>query len=450
MALAIAKGVLTSPTGTPPVSQTISITTGTNWPSGTTPQAVIVWGAYSTAAGQTNGPGRMMMGFATNDGGSVQQAAVAGEDQDGAATSVCTISVNTTDLIHYCKATTTVDASATLTSFGSDQFVLNWVTLPTTASQKIHYMVLGGSDLTAARVGTFTQITSAGAPTTPRDITVASGWGQPECIIAINGSRTALTDANASSVRFHVGAGRSDTEMYCSAVGMTNGSTTETAFSGSASVLTFESIALNPLVSTTLTARSGWPVDGFQLVQSAAATAAQICPYLALKGTFQSTAGKVLSSATLNGTVDFAAGFAPVGALTFGANNITETAAGGAPISADQTSTQLGGFGVGGWDGTNEGYAGFAADDANATMNTGQSHSETKSYQVIEPSATLTAAPVLNGEAGLSASGNNVRFTWTDAANLATYINGVLAFGSAAGAAPSALPFLVMPPRIGA
>ena len=66
----------------------------------------------------------------------------------------------------------TIDFEIDLSSMGDDQVVVNVADAPTAAFQ-MHYLILGGDAIDAARVGTY-QVTAAVAT---QDVTVASGSG---------------------------------------------------------------------------------------------------------------------------------------------------------------------------------------------------------------------------------------------------------------------------------
>jgi hypothetical protein len=83
----------------------------------------------------------------------------------------------------------TPDAEAQLTAMTTDGFTINWVN-PTSQPWIIHYLALGGPDITSATVGTFTPAANV-APETPEDEAIAVGF-QPDFLmfLAINSTTT--------------------------------------------------------------------------------------------------------------------------------------------------------------------------------------------------------------------------------------------------------------------
>lgn len=77
-------------------------------------------------------------------------------------------------------------ARASVTAFGADGFTLNWQTNEAQANQ-IHYMAIGGADITDARVGTFAGPAVAGSA-------AVTGVGfQPDAVLFVAGNRTGVT-----------------------------------------------------------------------------------------------------------------------------------------------------------------------------------------------------------------------------------------------------------------
>jgi hypothetical protein len=178
MGLNVAKGVLTAPAATG--SQTISLASNFD------PRAIILWATYETAdtagATGTNGDGMLAIGCATYDGGTVQQWFASTFDDDATASAAEQPGFNTTACLSQVTAVgSTVDFVCTLTSMSTgatSEVILNWTDVP--ASQiLVHYLILGGSDLTAARAGSWTAATASAT----QNITVNTGWGQPDLLM---------------------------------------------------------------------------------------------------------------------------------------------------------------------------------------------------------------------------------------------------------------------------
>lgn len=178
------------------------------------------------------------------------------------------------------------------------------------------------------------------------------------------------------------------------------------------------------------TTLANWPANGFRLVFDANPAAADVAIYLALKGTFQSATGS--NTAVIAGsppvTQDNAAGFAPKLGLVFGWSLAAAT-------TLDTTSTDLGGFGIGAYDGTDQGWAGLTEDDALGTMDSNQ-------QQETDHILANYVAATIQSSATAAFSGNNFRLSWDDIDSVARQYQW-LALGDAAAATTTAPP----PPR---
>lgn len=415
MALNTEVGTLTAPGGTG--NDTITLDAGFD------PKAIIMWAGYNTTDGQTNGPGRYSMGFGSYDGATVQQCYYALQSSDALSPSQTGRVSGTTALLIGCTTTAagapTVDYEVRLVSMSATSVVVNWFDLPSTASIVVNYLILGGSDISAAYAHAYL-LPSSG---TTHDVTIAAGWGQPDLLLG------AYYHANQNPDQFFhwsFGAAKSNTVRRTTTVNEADNVATMALYATQRDAF-LTAVNLNSsgaLTDINLSAEASWPTDGYQLTFGVALGQYRVCA-LALKGTVQSSMGGVSTSTTTNGTVDFAAGFTPSAALVWGYNMPTDPTG----FSADSGSALLGAFGIGAYDGTNEGFAGWAEDDGAATSNTGNAQSSTKGWQSLDPAASGAAAPTLSGEADLSFSGDNVRFTWTDADTVVREVN-VLALGS--------------------
>jgi hypothetical protein len=430
VALAVRKGVLTSPGATG--SQVTNLTTGGSWPASTQVMALIVWTSYATAAGVSGISAQWCHGFGTEDGGSVQQAFANYNSLDASLNGAPSGSCNTTSILRGLVPGTSgtgADFIATLTDLNTDAFTLNWTDLPATASIKVHYLALGGADIAQARAFSFTGNNAA-----TQDVTVVAGFGQPDVVLIAGGGGTGLTDGSSGAWNIGLGAGFLDGSARCSWLWEEDAVATMNVFGRQiAEMIVARGIATagSGILDQADMSASSHPTDGFELSWSN--TSANSFVGLAIRGDLQVAMGTLDSSTSGSGTDSIDAGFTPAAALFWGLNMPTSAV----DISADNTAL-LGAFGIGAYDGTNEGYSAFAIDDAAIDQQSGQSHSETKAVQSIDPGAT----PTLQGEADASFSGTSVVLTWTDADNVSRESN-VLVFGSAPGGAPTtSLPFL--------
>lgn len=394
MALNAQKGVLTA-------STTNGQTNTVNLPAGFDLKALVFWAVNATAEGVVDGTIRLGTGFATNNGGTIQQGYLLHYDLDGNGTSDIARGINTTAALKGLTASTpVVDYEMDVTTFSATQFVTTWTDAPTSAI-KVHYMALGGSDITAARVGSFA--TTAAAAT--QNVTVASGFGQPDLMLFLTNVQTSLTDAGGTAA-FGVGAAKSATERrHASYYAADNaGNMDIRSWQGNRAIMTYTAAGAVDSEAD-LSAKASWPTDGFQLSYADQAASAFQVVYLALKGTFSATIGsQTAPTAAAPQTQNLTSGGTPKGALFWGTP--LPTTAG-----VDSSHADNGGFMVGATDGTNEGAVGITQDDTNTTSIASFWHSESKALQERVAGATTG---VLNSEADSSISGNDVVLTWGD------------------------------------
>jgi len=400
VSLIVEKGVLTAPGGTGVQTYTLGAAF-----SGVTPKAVILWTTGQTAAGAANKHGEMYFGCATFDGAAVQQWYLAFTDEDAVGTSNTSRGSDTTACLTTLVAgATTVDSIATLDSFNSGNFKLNWTDAPASAIL-VHYIVIGGDDLSAARAGSYAMSTAVAT----QDVTVASGWGQPALILSGTIS-SSVTGQNGGSARIHLGFAKSATARGAGGFWSNDGAVnmTNSMVQKQAAVVAHSSVSTVD-AEADLSAKASWPADGFQISYSNQAATAFLIFYLALKGTFQSAVGA--NSAPTSGSPPVVqnndAGFPPVGGLFFGWANAASS-------SVDANGADVFGWFFGGTDGTNEGLSAITQDDGNTTSFAGNVHSETKSVANYIAGTGGTDPPSLQSEADGSFSGNNVSLSWDD------------------------------------
>jgi len=178
--------------------------------------------------------------------------------------------------------------------------------------------------------------------------------------------------------------------------------------------------------------KANWPTDGYEIVWDDQVSFAFHYLHLCLKGTFTSTIG-ANAMLTAGTTQDLAlASGTPKGALFMGSEiNLTSG-------TIDTTAADLGGFFVGGMDGTREGLAGMVNDDANTDSRASRFSSETKAVARHLADAAGGAA-TLDAEADAAFSGANVQLNYNNLAAVAADFIYVI-FGEPAGAAGPAFP----------
>lgn len=164
-------------------NQTISLDSGI-W-GGASPKVVILWSSMMTADGQatTNVFG---LGFCT----AAAQVAVAMYGQDAQGTSNTNRRCTNDACATFAGGAGTVTMEAAYSSFGANQFVINWTTNTLGANYKVNFLALGGDDLASALIKEIASPTSTGS-------VAYTGVGfQPTALLAITAISTAADATN--------------------------------------------------------------------------------------------------------------------------------------------------------------------------------------------------------------------------------------------------------------
>ncbi len=161
---------------------------------GFTPKALFFFGTLRTSDG-TSVDFAINLGMATASG-SNNQGSVSGSGQDAAASAnTDRYSTNANCISHYGHAGALV-IQAAFTSMDADGFTINWTTV--SSGVDIHYLALGGSDLTNAKVVKFNKQSGTGAQ-------AVTGVGfQPDSILFIS-SMVANDALGTSSAKLAMG-----------------------------------------------------------------------------------------------------------------------------------------------------------------------------------------------------------------------------------------------------
>lgn len=409
MAFTFIKGKFTAPTGA--ANQTTTITLA----AGSAPKAIILFTAGSTADVLDAADTQFYYGCATYDASTAQQWFTAQRTTNGAGTMDSNHGFNTDAALKTYQAfslntTATIDSICVLTSMADTSVVLTWTDAPATAIE-VHYVIIGGSDVTAARAGTFTTTTTA-----TQNVTVVSSWGQPDLIHFVVSRTAAVTSAANNSSGCSMGWGKSDSIHAVAATSYADGVTTsQLAADTQARVMIGYATSGTALDAVgDLSARASWPTDGFQVAWPDQTATNVVVGYLALKGTFKSAVGTGFTL-TAGSTQDLThdASVPPSGVITMSDLNPAALAS---HVISD--ATNLGGFVVGASDFTNEGGIGWTEYDSDTTALDSRHQQSTKAIYTLQPVASATAATA-RGQADASASGNNVRLTYSALDNTA-------------------------------
>ena len=378
--------------------------------SGLTPKLVILWGTTETAAGVTFADGIFTFGVGTRDGGSTQQVSMASFNDNGAGTSATVHALDNDNVYEIITADaiegTAVDGKATLVSFSAGNFVINWSNAPTAAA-KINYQVWGGSDVTAARVTKPVTSTAVGT----QDITVAASWGQPDLIIHATHSFTSTFGQNDS--RISLGFASKAGEQAVMLHDYEDAGTTMTlaTWYRADRCLLFLGSGVTADAEASISASGSWPTDGYQITYNDQASLGFHFMSLAIKGSFVSKIG-ANEMLTAGSTQDLSLASGTPKGLLLMANCAALTAG-----SILTTGTDLGGFYIGGADGTHEGGAGTCDLDGNTASQASRYQSDTKAIQRYVP--TAGSAAVLNAEADASVVGSAMQLNYNDLSSIA-------------------------------
>ena len=397
MAFDVKKGSFTC--NTSPGNQVISGT-------GFTPKALIFWTSLMTAEGfsvQNRGAiglvvstsARRYYAWASND--AADPTNVGGRSADLA--------------IGMLSAVSTVDGEADFVSFEANGFTLNWTDAPSSA-WIVHYIALGGSDLTNVFLKTFNSEVLTGNK-------AYTGVGfLPDCLVSLGAhTGTTLPSTTATGLSPSIGFGLSSTARHVAGFGDQDNVATSNAASYlyASRVL---AIANMEDSENTLADIVSLDADGFTLNYTSVIGSARPVAVLCLKGG-QYKVG-VETQKTSGGTkATTGVGFQPTGMLCIGADAV-----------ADTLRQENGGrLVLGGASSGAEGTSWFNSQDATGTAETDSSTTTAKVLRHATPPSTIDA------EADLSSfDSGGFTLDWTTADATAREF-AYLAFGSTAAGA---------------
>jgi len=263
------------------------------------PKAVIFWWTRQTSYGESAGI-RVGYGFATNDGGN---CGVAFASDDGAGTSNTGRRRSATySIIILSNGDPTRSAQASVTSFDTDGFTLNWQTNEARADI-IQYIALGGVDLTNAKASSFTLTTATGT----QDVT---GVGfQPDFAMFL-WTFTEATGTNTQHAEVGLGFAVSSTKRGAVVADSEDGRSTMDTWQQQRTDSCI--LLLDPTsgAQDAIVDFSQFQTDGFRLSKTDPPAAATPIFYLALKGGYYDVGS--FNSATTTGNQDVTSvGFQP-------------------------------------------------------------------------------------------------------------------------------------------
>ena len=360
----------------------------------TAPKAVLFWGTKQTAAGIADDQ-YQYIGAATS---STQEWCFSIFRDDNVTTTDVKLYQSLAECVRVWNTSApTYAVVADFVSMNSDGFTVNFSTV--TSGVIIHYLALGGSDITNAKAGSITVTTGTGTQdfTDPGFI--------PDLTILAWGDDTAAFDVGGPNSRIGWGAGLNATTRWCNTNTAANLITMEASQDSMATQLT-DSVFVTLTATATLDGLvdyNGGITNGFQLDKTDALAANHQIGYLCLKGGSYAV-GALTASTSVNGTNDVNVGFTPEAVLLS-----TWSLASSTTITADAQMN----LGAATYDGT-EGWAGSTDKDAIEPTQCDSVTSTTKAIGSLIEGATAT----LDSEADSDLTGlggaNTFRLTWTD------------------------------------
>ncbi len=375
-------GSFTKSTGAGPLTQAIAHGLGE------VPKAIILW-----TDGKTNetGSGSYLFGFGMTDGTTSKSVATASQDSVSPMNASTRMASKALTIVQWSEV---LVAEADLQSWTDTSFTLNWTTNNATA-YVIHYVVVGGSDV-SAKVLEWTTATATGNQ-------AVTGVGfQPDAVIHAHGTHafTAALPASIAGAGFGLGAMDADGDQWASTyltVDNVGTSDTQRGQQTNGALYSFNN-------TLTVQKKASWVsmnADGFTVnfTNAASAAAARVLS-LALKGINVKPGSFLKSTNAAPATQSIAGvGFRPGVVLLTSAQDVTR----GGPVAESR-------FGLGASDGTTQGSIAIA--DRNGSNNSKVDGLDKTSKVFLKDNNTITA--VADAEADLvSLDGDGFTLNWT-------------------------------------
>lgn len=303
--------------------------------------------------------------------------------------------------------------SFTLSSFDADGFTIAYTNAAAQNGDVVHYIALGGTDLTDAKA------VSGTIPTTGTTFDVTGFGFQPDALVAI------FTPGSGTG---QVGIGVVDTagNEACAVIQLEGLVTMASNFNNNGYFSATSAIVFHTINADTLDAKAdfnAWLADGVRFNNADAPAATRTVYLLGLKGG-QYKVGSKAKIATAAADTFTTTGITPKGVLLFAADDV---------VTADTVTLGAAGLSIGGGsasDGTAEGYVATVTAE---TINTQADHmmSTTKALGFLTSAATAT----LQTAADLTAlSSESFDLTWS--ATGTAELVGFMAMGETAPVPP--------------
>lgn len=339
MALSVYKG-----------SFTCNTVTGTQAVTGVgfQPKALIVWGTTVTAAGYSADD----IGFFLGCASSASDQWVNGIFSDNAVGPTnSSRQISTGNLIRIVRINQTTDGLASLSSFDADGFTIDWPSDPPSSAWLVHFLALGGADITSAKAG----VVSVAAATGDQAFT---GVGfRPEFVLMSSNGQTVAAGGQANG-SMHIAMTSSTGRQGALAWRDRDGQATSQDASYQRNDKSAAALASNTDTVATEGTLASFDSDGWTINYTTGSLAASL-GYLALRGGryFVGSDTQRTSTGTDSAT---GLGFRPSGLFMMSTNLANSS-------SVSATTAKLSVFGA---DGTREGGCWMQQADAVATTDT--------------------------------------------------------------------------------
>jgi len=378
-------------------------------------KVIIVFGGTLTAGGiGVDSP--LFFGMASSTSVSEQHCMSSNNDDNVATTDNVTalsssaiLFVNT-PVFNYPSSLMLV---ASISAIGSTTFDVDFST--TTSGVIIHYIALGGADLTDAKVMSFP------FPIVTGNFDVVGAGFTPDAAIFLGGTLGG-GGVLTSNVRWGVGAAKSSSVRWATSINAVDGATMTGTMNFIRRQRTDRCLTCLTDDTTLLFDADfvNFTSDGCTLNALTSPGSTKECQVLFLKGG-QYAVGASAACTTSNCNQDVSVGFTPVGIVLVATGQIANT-------NVRDLDCNLH---FGGGDGTNEGTSGISGDDAALNTRCDQTTVTTKAIRLL----TAANPATVDGEAdhSLTAVANSFRLTWTNPPAAASQICYV-AFGDAVAA----------------
>lgn len=372
------------------------------------PKAMLFWLTKQTAAGYAAG---RFLSFGFSDGTNDRMIALIGNDATTVAADLSARTQKAAVLagISYATSLVTTQLQAELTTFDASGFTLNYIITDAAQNFLVHYLALGGSDITNSYVGTIL------SPAGSTGVVNHTGFGfQPEMVLVATLGIVNDLPASATGGRFSLGA-TDGTRQQSLCVHQDTSIPTVSMSRQLATRLVDVPTAAG---GTTLAgAFSSFLADGIAIDWTTVAADQRRVFVLALRGGQYYVGNDTQRTST--GTQDKTVGFTPTGLLTLGINQVASTGA----YEAAKLS-------VGASDGTRHGGTWGEGVDNVSTSNENSSTYTDKVLRHASSDSTLDA------DATVSFGATTYTMSWTvNTASAKEFVP--VAFGSEAGAPPS-------------